>query len=70
MAKRHFRKIGVCESKENHREGDACFEFVSNRERIFLHFDSRGDLSYLAQQIRDLFKKDLELAQRRTELFK
>jgi hypothetical protein len=43
---------------------------LSKGELVFLHFDHRGDLHYLADQIRALFEQDLTAAKRRLELFK
>ena len=68
--KRHFRNVGVFASEKHHTETDACFEFISKGDRFFLHFDRRWDLVFLAGQIRDLLKKDLERAQQRLEVFK
>jgi len=68
--KRHFRNVGVFPSAKHHTEKDACFEFISDGHRLFLHFDSRWDLVFLAQQIRDLLRKDLERDQSRLEVFK
>jgi hypothetical protein len=68
--KRHFRQVGVFESKDLHTPNDACFKFLSKGELVFLHFDHRGDLHYLADQIRALFEQDLTAAKRRLELFK
>lgn len=69
--KRHFRSIGVKESRKLHGEKEAIFEFVDNNyQSFFLHFDNRWQLTYLANQIRELLQKDLELAQSRRDIFK
>ena len=68
--KRHFRKIGVFPSAKHHTEADACFEFISDGQRFFLHFDNRWDLVFLAEQIRDLLREDLKRDESRLEVFK
>lgn len=69
--KRHFRNIGVYDSRELHSDREAVFKFASDGHRdIYLHFTERWQLVYLAEQIRDLLHKDLRLAQQRRDIFK
>lgn len=69
--KRHFRNIGVYNSRDRHSEREAVFKFSSGiHEDIYLHFAERYQLVYLAEQIRDLLHKDLQMAQQRRDIFK